>query len=63
MYNIKLHNKISKVGLDVFNENYNVSETAEKAEGILVRSAALHDEPFEKELLAIARAGDRKSVV
>ena len=57
MYNIKLHNKISKVGLDVFNENYNVSETAEKAEGILVRSAALHDEPFEKELLAIARAG------
>ena len=57
MYNIKLYNKISKVGLDVFNENYNVSDTAEKAEGILVRSAALHDEPFEKELLAIARAG------
>ena len=57
MYNIKLHNKISQVGLDVFGENYNVSETAEKAEGILVRSAALHEEPFEKELLAIARAG------
>ena len=56
MYNIKLHNKISQVGLDVFGENYNVSETAEKAEGILVRSAALHEEPFEKELLAIARA-------
>ena len=31
MYNIKLYNKISKVGLDVFNENYNVSDTAEKA--------------------------------
>ncbi|MBQ8896698.1 MAG: 3-phosphoglycerate dehydrogenase [Clostridia bacterium] len=58
MANIKLYNKISKVGLDVFdNEKYTVSETVENPEGILVRSAALHDEPFGKELLAIARAG------
>lgn len=58
MTNIKLYNKISKVGLDVFdNTKYNVSETAESPEGILVRSAALHEEPFGKELLAIARAG------
>ncbi len=58
MTNIKLYNKISKIGLDVFdNEKFNVSETAENPEGILVRSAALHDEPFGKELLAIARAG------
>ncbi len=58
MTNIKLYNKISQIGLDVFdNEKYNVSETAENPQGILVRSAALHDEPFGKELLAIARAG------
>ena len=58
MANIKLYNKISKVGLDVFdNEKYTVSEMVENPEGILVRSAALHDEPFGKELLAIARAG------
>ena len=58
MPNIKLYNKISQVGLDVFdNTKYNVSETVEAPEGILVRSAALHDEPFGKELLAIARAG------
>ena len=58
MTNIKLYNKISKVGLDVFdNEKYTVSETVENPQGILVRSAALHDEPFGKELLAIARAG------
>ena len=58
MTNIKLYNKISKIGLDVFDkEKYNVSETAENPEGILVRSAALHDESFGKELLAIARAG------
>ena len=58
MANIKLYNKISQVGLDVFDsEKYTVSETVEAPEGILVRSAALHDEPFGKELLAIARAG------
>ena len=58
MANIKLYNKISQVGLDVFdNDKYTVSETVENPEGILVRSAALHEEPFGKELLAIARAG------
>ena len=58
MANIKLYNKISQIGLDVFDsEKYTVSETVEAPEGILVRSAALHDEPFGKELLAIARAG------
>ena len=58
MTNIKLYNKISKIGLDVFdNTKYNVSEDATPAEGILVRSAALHEVEFDKELLAIARAG------
>jgi len=58
MTNIKLYNKISKIGLDVFdNTKYNVSEEATPAEGILVRSAALHEVEFDKELLAIARAG------
>ncbi len=58
MANIKLYNKISKIGLDVFDaEKYNVGEDVENPQGILVRSAALHDEPFGKELVAIARAG------
>ncbi len=58
MTNIKLYNKISQIGLDVFdNEKYNVSEDAQNAQGILVRSASLHEVEFEKELLAIARAG------
>ncbi len=58
MTNIKLYNKISQIGLDVFdNSKYYVAEDANAPEGILVRSAALHDEPFGKELLAIARAG------
>ena len=58
MNNIKLYNKISQIGLDVFdNTKYNVSEDVTPADGILVRSAALHDVEFDKELLAIARAG------
>lgn len=58
MTNIKLYNKISPVGLAVFDGGkYNVGENAENPEGILVRSAALHEVPFGPELLCIARAG------
>ena len=58
MINIKLFNKISQIGLDVFdNEKYSVGEDVENPQGILVRSAALHEVKFNKELLAIARAG------
>ena len=58
MTNIKLYNKISPVGLAVFDKSkYSVGEDVADPEGILVRSAALHEEPFGKELLCIARAG------
>ncbi len=57
MPNIKLYNKISQIGLDVFDDSYTVSEDVSNADGILVRSAALHEVEFDKELLAIARAG------
>ena len=43
MYNIKLLNKISKVGLDDFDENYTYSEDMTNEDAILVRSASLHD--------------------
>ncbi len=57
MANIKLYNKISQIGLDVFTDKYNVGEDIEAPDGILVRSAALHEIEFNKELCAIARAG------
>lgn len=58
MTGIKLYNKISKIGLDVFDKDkYVIGEDVEAPLGVLVRSAALHEEPFNKELLAIARAG------
>ena len=57
MYRIKTYNKISKVGLQVFDDKYTVGNEVENADGAIVRSAALHDELFPKTLLGIARAG------
>lgn len=58
MKNIKLMNKIAKIGTDVFNrEYYNVSDTVENPDAIMVRSAQLHDMEFPKSLVAIARCG------
>ena len=57
MYKIKLMNKISKVGRDLFGQQYQIGEDIESEDGILVRSASLHDYQFPSTLLAIARAG------
>ncbi len=56
-YNIKTLNKISKIGLDKFGEHYNVSDTIEAADAILLRSASMHDMEFPASLHSIARAG------
>ena len=58
MINIKTMNKIAKIGLDELDKNiFNISDDAKSAEGIMVRSASLHDMEFEKELKAIVRCG------
>lgn len=57
MYKIKLMNKISSVGTALFNQDYLVGEDQKDEDGILVRSAALHDYEFPQSLKAIARAG------
>ena len=58
MKNIKLMNKIAKVGTDVFDRaKYNVSDSCETVDAIMVRSANLHDMEFPAELKAIARCG------
>ena len=58
MKNIKLMNKIAKIGTDVFDkEVYNVSDSVEDPDAIMVRSANLHEVEFGERLLAIARAG------
>jgi len=58
MTEIKLLNKISKTGTDLFDpRKYNLSESCENPDGILVRSASLHEMEFGGRLRAIARAG------
>lgn len=57
MYKIKTYNKISKTGLEVFDDKYTVGDEVENADGAIVRSAALHDVEFPESLKAIARAG------
>ena len=58
MYNIKTYNKIASVGTELFDKSrYTISSDASDAVGAIVRSAALHEEIFSKDLLAIARAG------
>ena len=58
MYNIKTMNKIAAVGLNRLpTDRYTVGDDAVNEDGILVRSAKLHDYPFPDSLWAIARAG------
>jgi len=50
-------NKIAKIGLDRFGDNYTVGDFVENPDGIMVRSASMHDMDLPESLLAIARAG------
>lgn len=57
MYKILCLNKISPVGTKRLGEAYTFSPEVENPDGILVRSAAMHDMELSENLLAIARAG------
>lgn len=57
MFQLKCLNPISKVGLDKLTDQYQLTEKTEEAEGILVRSASMHDMELSDKLLAVARAG------
>ena len=58
MYNIKTMNKIAAVGLDQLPaDQYRIGDDVKNEDGILVRSAKLHDYDFPANLWAIARAG------
>ena len=57
MFQLHCLNSISKIGLDRLNGKYVLTEDVNAAEGILVRSAVMHDMELPKNLLAVARAG------
>ena len=56
---MKLHclNPISKYGIELLTDAYEMTDDAAQAEGILVRSASMHEMELPEGLLAVARAG------
>lgn len=58
MYNIKLLNKISNVGLKKYDTSkYVYGDDIQNPDAVMVRSASMHDMQMPESLLAIARAG------
>lgn len=57
MFNYFCLNPIAQVGLEKFTEEFVKTEDVNEAQGILVRSAVMHDMEFSDQLLAVARAG------
>lgn len=57
MYQVYCLNKISELGLKEFPQEYIQKDQIDGADAILVRSAAMHEMQFHKELKVIARAG------
>ena len=58
MFKIKTMNAIAPAGIETLERRgCTVGENVEAPEGILLRSADLHEYPMNRELLAIARAG------
>ena len=57
MFKYACLNNISDKGLENFTSQYEKTDDLAAAQGILVRSAAMHDMAFSPDLLAIARAG------
>lgn len=58
MYDILTLNKIAKCGLDKLDQNdYNISDSCENPDGIILRSYNMHDMELPSNLKAVARAG------
>ena len=57
MFQYHCLNPIAQVGLDNFDANYAKTDDVNAAEGILVRSAVMHEMEFSDNLLCVARAG------
>ena len=57
MYSIHYLNPISCKGTQLFTDQYQTADALADAQGVLVRSANMHQLPLPDDLLAIARAG------
>lgn len=57
MFQIHYLNKISQQGTALWTEDFALTDDMEKADGIVLRSANMHDMVLPENLLAVARAG------
>lgn len=57
MTKVNCLNPISKLGTDLFSDNYEMTDDFTQADVALVRSAAMHDLDLPESLMAVARAG------
>ncbi|MBR4760378.1 MAG: 3-phosphoglycerate dehydrogenase, partial [Lachnospiraceae bacterium] len=57
MFKYTCLNPIAQVGLDGFDANYEKTDDINEAQGVLVRSASMHEMDLPDSLLAVARAG------
>lgn len=57
MYKINCLNPIADVGLKNFSAQYKITADVAEADGVLVRSASMHEMELPEKLLAVARAG------
>lgn len=57
MTKVNCLNPIAKCGLDLFSANYEIVDSIDNAEAVLVRSASMHDMALPDSLVAVARAG------
>ena len=57
MFKINCLNPISQVGLADLTGDFHITDKVDEAEGILVRSASMHEMELPAGLLAVARAG------
>lgn len=57
MFKYHCLNPIAEIGLNKFIGNYEKTPDVKEADGILVRSASMHDMELPEKLLAVARAG------
>ncbi len=57
MFKVNCLNPIADVGLKNFTQQYEITADVKEAEGILVRSASMHEMEIPDGLLAVARAG------
>ncbi len=57
MTKVNCLNPIAACGLDLFSDNYEIVDSINNAEAVLVRSASMHELELPESLVAVARAG------